>query len=162
MILPLRIRHRRIFTVLGVVLPVAFGLGIAARKPVPQMSVVPTSLRGGAIPDAIIVWQRDDLFAASPVQVQLLREDDDSRRLALSCAATGDFVKPDLLVYWSATSNITASLPKDAMLLGAFASLRLPLPSETTRSEGTLILFSLADQEVVAASQRIRFNDSSK
>jgi len=43
MIRPLRQRHRRIFITLGIFLPLAFALGIAARKSVPKMSALSTN-----------------------------------------------------------------------------------------------------------------------
>lgn len=158
MIRPLRIRHRRIFTVLGVVLPVAFGLGIAARKPVPLMSAVPGNLQAASRAPGPLVWERADLFKKAPVQVRLLRE---GGRLAVACVATDDFAKPDLLVYWSqGDAPVTNHLPGNAVLLGAFSSSALPVPEAAERASGVLVLFSLADQEVVAISQPLRFNSS--
>jgi len=159
MIRPLRILHRRTLTVMGVVLPVAFGLGIAARKPVPQMGVVPVELREATPEPAATVWERRDIFTNAPVQVCLLRATD---HLMVGCAAPTGFVKPDLLVYWSGSPPITDKLPSDAILLGAFTASALPLPADAANRDGLLILFSLADQEIIAASQRIRFNNPTK
>ena len=161
MIRPLRIRHRRIFTVLGVLLPVAFGLGIAARKPVPQMNAVPPGLTEPT-PDALLVKQFDDLFAKAAVQVMLMKEDGSAGQFAIFCLARDNFAKPDLLVYWSTASSTTDTLPEDATLLGAFSALRLKLPSATLTTEGALILYSLADNEIVDVSRPIRFNQSTK
>jgi len=155
MIRPLRIRHRRIFTVLGVLLPVAFGLGIAARKPVPHMNSVPADLTEAA-PDAILIKQFDDLFVKAPVQVMLMKENGGAGQFVICCSAENNFAKPDLLVYWSTASNISDTLPEDATLLGAFSALRLKLPSA---AEGKLILYSLADDEIVDVSRPIRFNN---
>ena len=158
MILPLRIRHRRVFTVLGVVLPVAFGLGIAARKPVPQMNALPAELQAGAPRFNTPVWARRDLFTNAPIEVRLLR---DSGRFAIACTAPADFVRPDLLVYWSGGEVHGGDLlPKDAVLLGAFSATALPLPADAAKRPGVLVLFSLADQEVVAVSRLVPFNSS--
>lgn len=159
MIRPLRILHRRTLAVLGVVLPVAFGLGIAARKPVPQMGALPIELRDATPQHAATVWERRDLFTNAPVQVRLLRE---TGRFAVACAAPTDFVKPDLLVYWSASPPTTDKLPNGATLLGAFTASALPLPADAANRDGLLVLFSLADQEIIAVSQHIRFNGSTK
>jgi hypothetical protein len=158
MIRPLRIRHRRIFTVLGVLLPVAFGLGIAARKPVPQMSALPTELHTATPQFDVSVWERSDLFTNAPVTVRMLRKEEHA---AVACSAPGGFMKPDLLVYWSSgNSPANGKLPGDATLLGAFAASALPLPKSSTERNGVLVLFSLADQEVVAVSRSVRFNAS--
>lgn len=157
MIHPLRILHRRTLMVLGVVLPMAFGLGIAARRPVPQMSALPFELLDATPQHAATVWERRDLFTNAPVQVRLLREAD---RFAIACAASNDFVKPDLLVYWSENPPTTDKLPNDAILLGAFTASALPLPADTANRDGLLVLFSLADQEIIAVSRRIQFNVS--
>ena len=44
MILPLRKRHRRMFAVLAIVLPLLFAVGVIARKPLPPANVLPPSL----------------------------------------------------------------------------------------------------------------------
>jgi hypothetical protein len=158
MIRPLRIRHRRIFTLLGVLLPVAFGFGIAARKPVPQMDALPTALHAATPRFNTLLWEQPDLFTNAPVTVRLLRG---AERLAVTCSAPDSFVKPDLLVYWSTDrSRAGNTLPDDATLLGAFAASVLPLPADSAGRSGVLVLFSLADQEIVAISRPIHFNDS--
>jgi len=157
MIRPLRIRHRRIFTVLGVLLPVAFGLGIAARKPVPQMNASSTELHAATPQFNTLVWEQRDLFTNAPVAVRLLRN---GVSFAVACSAPNDFVKPDLLTYWSSSSPTGDKLLGDATLLGAFAAPALPLPAGCVDRNGVLVLFSLADQEVIAVSRSVRFNDS--
>ncbi len=108
-------------------------------------------------------WQRADLFAKSPVQVRLMREHSGSGKFAVEFSAARDFVKPDLIVYWSAGNpNITDKLPDNAILLGSFSSTPLPLTDEITKSNGQLVLFSLADNEIVDASKPIQFKDSPK
>jgi len=160
MIRPLRIRHRRIFTVLGLLLPIAFGLGIAARKPVPQMNTVPAGFNVTSQQFAAVIWERSDLFTNAPVQVRLLSE---NGRFAVACTATADFAKPDLLLYWSrGAAPITDKLPNDAALLGALSSPQLVLPEGVLKNGGILVLFSLADQEVVAVSRQIRLSDPTK
>jgi len=148
--------------VLGVLLPVALGLGIAARKPVPRMDGTFAELSDGAIAKADLVWQRDRLFTNAPIQVELLWESGSPAPLIISCKANDDFVRPDVLVYWCTAGNITDSLPNDAILLGTFSTPRLKLPLDATQKDGMLVLYSLADQEVVAVSLPVRFNDSGK
>src|SRR5262245_24372362 len=102
MIRPLRQRHRRIVIAMGVVLPVAFTLGVAARKPVPTVPSLPTEPAAVQFSSTTTVWDRSDLFAKSAIQVRLLRENRSSGRFALRLSAGRDFAKPDLIVYWVA------------------------------------------------------------
>ena len=160
MIFPLRQRHRRIFAVLGVLLPLAFGLGIAARRTVPHTLALPPELSSWTQNFTAIDYERGDLFGESPVRVRLWREQG-TGRFAVGFSAAKDFLKPDLMAYWSArhpTRNDT--LPPEARLLGAFVAGPLVLPPEASGTDGCLILFSLADQEIVDVSKPTRFSDS--
>ena len=156
MILPLRRRHRRIFAVIGMLLPVAFVAGVAARKPVP-MAALPNSLFSGQETFSINQWERLDLFTNTAVRVQLLREASNTNRIALQMSGPKDFVKADLLVYWlPAESTLKGTIPDDAVLLGAFISGQpLPAPPALTAKPGSLVLYSLADQEIVGRSQQL-------
>lgn len=164
MIRPLRQRHRHIFMVLGVFLPVAFAVGIAARKPAPLANKLPAALTATTQEFNNIEWQRADLFAKSPVQVRLLREQNRAGSFAIALSAAKDCLKPDLLVYWVAgNSSITDTLPGNAQLLGALnSSSPLVLPAGAATQTGVLILYSLADNEIVDVSKPIRFNDSTR
>jgi hypothetical protein len=73
-------------------------------------------------------------------------------------AVAKDFVKPDLIVYWVAGSpSITDMLPNNARLLGALSSsVALSLPPDAASGSGVLILYSLADQELVEVSKPFR------
>jgi hypothetical protein len=83
--------------------------------------------------------------------------------LAVGLRASKDFLKPDLMVYWSAGKPTTSdTLPPESKLLGAFVTTTLVLPSEASTTDGCLILFSLADQEVVDVSTPTKFTDSTK
>lgn len=161
MILLLRQRHRRMFAVIGCLLPVAFVVGIAARKPVPSVAQLPLALTAQEVESGALVWERADLFAKAPVNVRLNQTA--SGDFTITCAAKGDFAKPDLIVYWATgvATNVEA-LPDSATLLGAFSAGALRVPTSITEQEGSLILFSLADQEIVAVSQPIRFNAATK
>lgn len=145
---------------LGVLLPLAFAIGIAARKSPPNAVERPA---GFAVPPGFeaVEWERTGLFAKSPVSVRLLREKDNSGRLAIECSADKNFIKPDLIVYWTPeNSHFTDRLPDDARLLGPFDSI-MTLPEDTTKSGGLLVLFSLADGEIVDISKPIRLQHSS-
>lgn len=159
MIRPLRQLHRRIAIALGVFLPVAFVTGIAARKPAPVMVELPAAFAPASQKFESTEWERAGLFANAPVQVRLLREQKKSGRFALALAAAKDFVPPDLIVYWVAGNpNLTGALPDEAILLGPFNSTALPLGDEVVKTNGALILYSLADSEIVDASKPVQFS----
>jgi hypothetical protein len=158
MILALRQRHRRIFTSLAVLLPLAFAIGIFARKPVPAMAVLPNELTDSAKPFEWTEWKNDSVFQKVPVLFKLLREHKDAGQWAIALSATNDFVKPDLLVYWIAgKANVTEVLPDNAVLLGTFTSGIFPLPPTVASTDGALALYSLADQEIADVSKPIEF-----
>src|SRR4051812_36023575 len=121
MIRPLRICHRRIFTLLGVLLPVAFGLGIAARKPVPVVPILPAEFNAAARPREAGDWKQTDIFTNAPVYVYTLRQPAHGDRRAIALSAEPSFVKPDLLVYWLPRKpESLEGLPANATLLGTF------------------------------------------
>ncbi len=155
MIRPLRQRHHRMVIVLGVFLPIAFVVGIAARKPVPGMTSLPKELVASPQQFAVTEWERTDLFAKTPIQVRLLRESAGAGQYVVEFTAAKDFVKPDLIVYWVAGGpNLTDKLPDNARLLGAFnSSVALPLSPDAAPGSGVLVLYSLADQEIVEVSK---------
>lgn len=161
MILSLRQRHRRMFAVIGCLVPIAFVVSIAARKPVPSVTQLPPALTAQEGESGATVWERADLFAKAGVNVRLNRTA--SGNFTITCAAKGDFAKPDLIVYWATgvATNVEA-LPDSATLLGSFSAGALRLPVNATEREGALILFSLADQEIAAVSQPVRFNAATK
>lgn len=154
MIRPLRQCHYRVFLVLGIFLPAALTLGIAARKPAPLIAEIPAALSRAQQGFDFVQWRRADLFARAPVQVQLLRDARYSGRYGLKFSAEKNFVKPDLIVYWSAGNPAsTNTVPENAIFLGAFDAGALPLPVSVEHSSGSLVLFSLADGEIVDVSK---------
>jgi len=152
MIRPLRQRHRVTVCLLGVVLPLAFVAGMAARKPVPVAATLPSGLAGKGNEFGKGVWTKTDLWPGQRI-ITIIRQD-----AAGSVAAElifRDLVKPDVLVYWAAGKGTTAveELPDDARLLGALSNgVPLPIPADVRREVGRVVLYSLADHEVVAAS----------
>lgn len=153
MILALRQRHRRIFAVLGIVLPLAYAAGVAARKPVPEASSFPAPLAGSSPDFTTVVWTRADLFAKAPVQVRL-RRGHGNALVAVELLAPPGFVRPDLMVYWlAAGATAIDTVPDNAVLLGAFRSPALALPAAASAQSGSLILYSLANNEIVDVSR---------
>ena len=154
MIRPLRTIHRRVFAVLGVALPIAFVISIAARKPPAIADSLPSAL--AVVPNrfTVSVWERDDLFSQNRLGVHLQRESLAADSFAVSLHAPDDFAKPDVMVYW--VTGETASpetLPENARLLGTLSAAELILPADFATRAGRLILYSLADQEIVASSR---------
>ena len=148
---------------LGIFLPVAFALGIAARKSAPTVAELPAALAETSQKFEAVEWERAGCFSKSPVQVRLLREHKDAGQFAIELFAAKDFVKPDLIVYWVAGNpNVTDTLPASAILLGSFSAAALPLSDEVGKSNGVLILYSLADNEIVDVSTPIQFSNSTK
>ncbi|HEX5221390.1 MAG TPA: hypothetical protein VFZ59_17630 [Verrucomicrobiae bacterium] len=153
MILALRQRHRRMFGALGVLLPVALIIGVAARQVTPTAEGLSPELSPKTQTFTATDYERDDLFARSRVKVRLW-QDLKTGQYAVGLAAPNDFIKPDLLVYWLAgRPNVSDELPAGATFLGAFVTTVLPLPDEAPNKEGVLILYSLADQEIVDVSE---------
>jgi hypothetical protein len=162
MILPLRQRHRRMFLVIGVLLPITFVIGIAARRAVPQVVKLPSELLSWSQTLTAADFDRADLFTNSPVWTRLWREQN-TGRYAVGFVAEQDFVKPDLMVYWIAGHpHAPDKLPPEATLLGAFSGGPLLLPVEATTADGVLILFSLANHEIVDVSKPTRFGELTK
>lgn len=155
MIRSLRQRHRRIFTALAVILPAAFALGVAGRKPVPAVTSLSAALAPATNAFAATIWARNDLFSKNSIRAVLLRERSDAGRYAIQLFAPANFAKPDLLIYWiAASSELKERIPDDAMLIGAFnPASPLQLSDATVLRQGKLVLYSLADGEIVDASK---------
>lgn len=163
MIRPHRQRHRRIVIALGFFLPVAFAVGIAARKPLPETKSLPNEISPAINSFAVEVWSRADLFPKSPVRIQLLREQSGTGQFAVALSGAKDFVKPDLLVYWlDGNPSVTDALPNNAILLGEFNAPQLPLPAAAEKTNGLLALYSLADNEIVDVSKPIHLDGLTK
>ena len=152
MIRPLRQRHRIMVCTLGVLLPVAFVAGIAARRPVPVARSVPAELESKASDFGAVVWTKADLWPDQRIITSL-------RRKAAGIVAVElmvrDLAKPDVLVYWAAGKETAVEgLPENARLLGALSNgVPLPIPAGARGEAGRFVLYSLADHEVVATSR---------
>jgi len=155
MIRPLRQGHRRIFAMLAIILPATFAIGVAARKPVPTVEGLPAALMPSATSFPATVWSRNDLFSKAPIPVSLLRERADTGRYAIQLFVPAAFAKPDVLIYWRPVANISKdSIPDDAVFVGPLSgSTPRPLPGEISSAPGSLILYSLANGEVVDVSK---------
>jgi len=152
MIRPLRQRHRATVCTLGVLLPVAFAVGLAARKSVPVAATVPSELTGQANDLSRVVWTKTDIWPGQRIVTSLRRDAAGSVAVELMLR---DLAKPDVLVYWGAgKESAVEGLPDNARLLGALSNRTpLPIPTDARGETGRFVLYSLADHEVVAASR---------
>lgn len=148
----LRQRHRRIVCTLAVVLPVAFAAGLLARRPVPMAASAPPGLLEPSGRLDSVAWRKEHLWPGHRIITTLRRDPAGAASVELE---PGDLAKPDVLAYWVGGGNsVGTGLPDNARLLGALSSL-LPLriPADARAETGRLMLYSLADQEVVAVSR---------
>jgi hypothetical protein len=161
MIHSLRQRHRWQILTLAVFLPIGLVLGLVGREPVPTVLTLPQSLAPASLTLGPLAWQSDHLFTPkTPVLIRVWHSLAGAGVCAVSFSAPSDFIKPDLMVYWhSGPAGQTEMLPTNAILLGAFSSAALPLPAEVAHASGALVLYSLADGEVVDVSQPFQFDD---
>ena len=160
MILPLRKRHRAMVLALGTFLPAVFIFGITSRHSVPLLPTWPSNLRTQLAQAYEAVWMREDLWEKSQLRTRLLTDSAQST-LELEVTAPEPVIKPDMLLYWVAGNpEINESLPKDSVLLGAWMqdpANTLPVPQVAKASQGRLILYSLADHEIVNVSKPFAF-----
>jgi len=152
MIRPLRQRHRVMVCTLGVVLPVAFAVGVVARKPVPIAPTISAALTGQATDFDQAVWTKVDLWNDQHIITSLRQNPAGSVAVELMFQ---NLAKPDVLVYWAVgKASAIEGLPDNARLLGALSNRSpLPIPADVCGEAGRLFLYSLADHEVVAASK---------
>lgn len=142
MIAPLRRRHRTLFAVLTLTVPVVCALAIRNR---PQSLEASPDLRPAIIPQASDNTQSFNVLAGVATRVH-----GDPGTAWLEIEPAEPLRQPDVLAYFS-ISEPTDSLPVDAHLLGAVShqqprSFALPTPAS---EGGHLILYSLAHQSVV-------------
>jgi hypothetical protein len=156
MIRPLRRRHRVTVFALTITLPAAFAVGIASRSEVPTSKLGAPALHA-EIHNQVEIWSRNDLWEKKAILTRLLRVNPGPKELAVTLSTMDRIVRPDLLVYWVPGEPKTLnSLPDDAFLLGSFEQSTpapLTLPEPATKQVGVLVLYSLADQELVAVSK---------
>jgi hypothetical protein len=149
MTLRLRQQHRIAVAALAVILPAALGSGLALRQP-----IVLSQLQGLSLPPNTygpISWTNYTLWPDKQIATYLRRGE--ARTVAVELAWS-TFHEPDLLLYWvPGKKPQLASLPSEARFIGSVQPNKvLPLPLEIRGPTGMLVLYSLANHEVVAAS----------
>jgi hypothetical protein len=141
---------------LAVTLPAAFALGVAIRAKVPT-SHLPIPGVSDENRNQRALWTRTDLWEKLAIETRLLTFGSAPSQVAIQLIPTVQIVRPDVLVYWVAgEGKLQMSLPDDAFLLGSFDSTNprsFPLPGVAPKQTGSLVLYSLADQEIIAVSK---------
>jgi len=149
---PLRQRHRVMVCALGVLLPIVFIAGMAARQPIPVSAALPSRLASSAKDFGEVVLIKTDIWPGQRIVTSLRRDAAGSVAVELMFR---DLVRPDVLLYWAEgkAGRPDDGLPQNARLLGALSNgTPLPIPAEARGEAGRFFLYSLADQEVVSAS----------
>ena len=156
MILPVRQRHRMAFVVLALSVPLVFATAIVSRQtpatPSPTSNVLFSSPRYETV-----IWERADFWENHRIGTRLVG--DRQGQFAIEVSETDDLLRPDLLLYWTAAdSKVTGVLPENAIFLGSVqpeAPIAIKLPSDSGAWPGKLILYSLADHEIIAVSREL-------
>jgi len=159
MIRPLRQRHRIMITTLSVIIPTAFALGIVRRNQLPSSDSFPAGA-AAEIYSYTELWSRNDLWDKALIRTRLLRSTSRPQRLVIELTSMKQIVRPDLLAYWvPGNARTSDTLPDSAFLLGSFTQfipIQLDLPGQPAKQTGILLLYSLADHEIVATSKQIK------
>lgn len=152
MIRPLRARHRAIFFVLAVGLPILFWSALLARdSEVEALTLAPELSESG--PCLTVEWEDEQRWPGLAITTRVGHSVSAGQQAACELEAREPLKQPDLLLYWSPSAP-SGSLPEDAYLLGAWAAARgcFLLPSAYGEQAGHLTLFSLGHGAVVASA----------
>jgi hypothetical protein len=154
MILNLRQRHRLIFSGLVLVLPVAFAASILFRAaPLPK-NTVPLLQRDAAASLSRYIFEKQDLWPGANIVTRVFADSLPPALLAVELQPAATWSLPEVLVYWQAgPPGNEAQALRDAFLLGTLVegpARRWLLPLQAAHTDGHLILFSLAHQNIVA------------
>jgi hypothetical protein len=157
MIQPLRRRHLGMMTAIAIILPIVFIAGLAVRKPIPATESLPSALMTPpAISFSHLLFEKSDLWTDLKITTRVYAGQQPAEHLAVELYPQSYLKIPDLLVYWHPQPSIqTGKLPDDAYLLGVLAGthkLRFILPEPAMTQDGSLILYSLAHQKIIAAT----------
>jgi hypothetical protein len=142
-IAPLRARHRAMFAVLAIALPVSFVLALRARDDESNVATLPEALQSvGERGNTYVTLQNDEefrfAFGSTP-------------RVVAVEHVSGERA-PDLLVYWTPSAPQMHELPSGSVLLGALGERerRFVLPDAVNEHAGAFVVFALAHGAVIA------------
>lgn len=152
MIRSLRRRHRVMTTAIAIILPLLFMAGIAARKAIPRMEI-PPALAPAEEKFSELIFRKSNFWPELDIAARVFADSIPPSRLAVELHPQRYLKIPDILVYWSETpASAGDKMPESAYLIGTLAGTeqrRFPLPPAALDSDGTLILYSLAQQKVI-------------
>jgi hypothetical protein len=149
MIRRLRQVHRVAFVLFALAVPVLMTRALALRPPKP-LSSLPVPVAVGPGPGALAAtWST----ALGPIRYGFIAPPSAGQPASLQIAPTAALRAPDLLLYWTMRTGPVSTVDRDDRLLGrlnggAAGSLTLPLAVMDTA--GTLVLYSLGHQRVIA------------
>jgi hypothetical protein len=130
--------HRLVWPLLVPLLGAAVTLAVAVRAEPPPMKELPGSLAMMAAPEGEPLWRSQDSGLSWALYPQLVE-----------VTVLEPMRRPDPSVWWASEAPQGGQLPQGAVLLGLLPESgvqRLLLP----QSSGHLVVFSLADGEVLA------------
>ena len=150
--------HRRIFSLLVVFVPALLIAGLLARREMPpafQLDERLTNAAGLTISSATAPSR----VTADSYEFEVSVDDSSAAGPVVTIRASTPVLKPDVLVYWTA-SDEGEGLPADAILAGALSkdvSQKLTLPAEAAGGRGSILVYSLPHQEVLARIPMTQF-----
>lgn len=160
MIASRRRAHRVLVLVLAPISLVLLVASVMGRRPEPVVGALPGLLSPESQETGEPLWSRDDVFPSWPARVLGYRTG------AIELKPLRPLDRPDVLLYWTPGSSSEGRLPEDAHLIGRIGSTRrqrFQLPNHDTAAGappggGTLIVYSLGHQEVVAEGRLPRLD----
>ena len=157
MIRALRQRHRTTTTALSIILPVVFLIAVTRRNPLPLSAARPGLITSTQPTFNNPIWEKNDLWAKPLIKTRLFSNNPTNQpsRFAVQLIPEQPIIRPDVLAYWTPTMvGSLDQVPDSAVLLGSITGepVMMPLPSSSGKTLGSLILYSLADHEVIGVS----------
>lgn len=156
MIQRLRRRHRNLFVILSVILPVLFLAALATRPSAPRTQEIPPFLVNETPAFPRVLFEKSNLWSGHDLLTRVCTDQMPPQRLAVELQPRRAFSKPDILVYWHEPATTSGNqLPENAYLLGALTAKQLRrfvLPEPARLVDGKLILYSLAHHQIVATT----------
>jgi hypothetical protein len=143
-------------TGITIVLPIVFVAGLVVRKPIPATENIPAaSMAPSSVAFTHLLFEKTDLWPDLKITTRVYADQQPAEHLAVELHPQDYLKTPDMLIYWHLQPSIqTYKLPDDAYLLGALVGtqkLRSILPEPAITIDGSLMLYSLAHQKIIAA-----------
>ena len=151
MIQRLRRRHRLMIPSVALVSIPLVVVGLLTRQPDPVQAELPEILRGLTAPTGAPDLDIEVGFASLAAHARVWQAEADGEGPILELTPSVDPRRPDVLAYWTGAEDAARPGP-EAQLLGRLAGTRsrtFQLPAEASTGTGSLLLFSLAHDDVV-------------